>query len=33
MSAVPAVGRLRQEDHEFKANLDYITKPLSSKNK
>lgn len=22
--AISAVGKLRQEDHEFKANLDYI---------
>jgi hypothetical protein len=24
MSVIPALGRLRQEDHEFKASLDYI---------
>jgi hypothetical protein len=26
-SVVPALGRLRQKDCEFKANLDYIVRP------
>jgi hypothetical protein len=33
-SAIPALRRLRQEDHEFKANLSYIstsTKPKKKK--
>lgn len=24
MTAIPGLGRLRQQDHEFEANLDYI---------
>jgi hypothetical protein len=27
MSVIPALGRLRQEDHEFSVSLDYIVRP------
>jgi hypothetical protein len=27
MPVIPALGRLKQEDHEFKANLVYIARP------
>jgi hypothetical protein len=29
MPVIPAFGRLRQEDHEFEASLDYDNKTLS----
>jgi hypothetical protein len=28
---IPALGRLRQEDHEFQTNLGYITRPYPKK--
>jgi hypothetical protein len=33
MHIIPVRERLRQEDHKFKANLDYIVKPDSNTNK
>jgi hypothetical protein len=30
---IPALGRLRQEDHEPKASLGYIERPLCEKKK
>jgi hypothetical protein len=32
-SITPLLRRLRQEDHEFKATLDYITRPSQNKSK
>jgi hypothetical protein len=32
MLVIPALGRLRQKDHEFKESLSYIARPVS-KNK
>jgi hypothetical protein len=32
MPAIPALGRLRQEDYKFKANLGYRVKPCLKKN-
>jgi hypothetical protein len=31
MSAIPAIGRLRQKDHKFEASLDYIVRPCHRK--
>jgi hypothetical protein len=31
MPVIPALGRLRQEDQEFKASLGYIPKTMSQK--
>jgi hypothetical protein len=34
MSAIPALGRLRQEDHQFEVSMGYVTRPcLKNKNK
>jgi hypothetical protein len=33
MSIIPAPGRLRQEDHEFKTSLSYIEDTASRKKK
>jgi hypothetical protein len=30
---IPAFGRLRQEDHEFKTSLGYVAKPCLKKRK
>jgi hypothetical protein len=30
---IPVLGRLRQEDHEFEARLDYIERSVSKKRK
>jgi hypothetical protein len=33
MSAIPALGRLRQEDHQFEVSMGYVTRPcLKNKN-
>jgi hypothetical protein len=29
---IPALGKQRQEDHEFKPNQDYVARPLPQKN-
>jgi hypothetical protein len=31
MAIIPALGKQRQEDREFKARLSYITRPISKK--
>jgi hypothetical protein len=33
MLVIPALGRLRLEDHKFKPNLDYIMRPYFKKSK
>jgi hypothetical protein len=33
MPIFPALGRLRQKDHEFKASLGYIARPSQRQNK
>jgi hypothetical protein len=33
LTLIPALGRLGQEDHEFKASIDYIAKPYPKKKK
>jgi hypothetical protein len=33
MDVIPALGRLRQEDKEFKASLDHITRSFLKKKK
>jgi hypothetical protein len=33
MSIIPALGRLRQEDHKFKVSLGYIGSPSLKKKK
>jgi hypothetical protein len=33
MPVIPAPGKLRQEDVEFKANLGYVTRPCQTKTK
>jgi hypothetical protein len=33
MPVIPALGRLRHEDHDFKASLSYIVRPCLRKKK
>jgi hypothetical protein len=33
MPIIPGIGRLRQEDHGFKANLGYVARPYLKKKK
>jgi hypothetical protein len=33
MHAIPALRKLRQENHEFKISLGYIARPVSKRNK
>jgi hypothetical protein len=32
MPVIPALGRLRPQDHEFKASMDYMSYDLQNKN-
>jgi hypothetical protein len=33
LALIPTLGRLRQEDHEFKVNLGYMVRPCLKKRK